>query len=212
MAELRRRVRTILLVDVEVDGRCVDVLVTDGTVREVGVGLSRPTGAEVVHGAGGALLPGLVDHHIHLLATAAAASSVVCGPPEVRNAAALRIALSHAVGDDWVRGTGYHDSVAGPLDRALLDDLVPDRPARVQHRSGGLWILNTRALQAVGIADVPDGRVWRSDERLRSGVGAETPVAGRRDAGAAARRGGRARCGRCDPRPRAAGAACTGGQ
>ena len=31
---------------------------------------------------------------------------------------------------------GYHESVAGPLDRDRLDALVPGRPVRVQHRSG----------------------------------------------------------------------------
>ena len=35
---------------------------------------------------------------------------------------------------EWLRGTGYHESVAGELDRHALDRWVPARPVRVQHR------------------------------------------------------------------------------
>jgi cytosine/adenosine deaminase-related metal-dependent hydrolase len=51
----------------EVAGRIVDVRVAGGVISEVGPGL-RPAPAETVMDArGGALLPGLHDHHIHLL-------------------------------------------------------------------------------------------------------------------------------------------------
>jgi len=56
---------------------------------------------------------------------------------------------------------------------------VPDRPVRVQHRSGGLWMLNSAALDRVAhvldespdverdAAGEPTGRLWRYDARLR---------------------------------------------
>jgi len=56
-----------------------------------------------------------------------------------------------APGDAWVRAIGYHESVAGPLNRWSLDRLAPDRPVRLQHRSGALWILNSAALRALGL-------------------------------------------------------------
>lgn len=69
-----------------------------------------------------------------------------------------------------MRAVGYHESVAGKLDRWMLDGLVPDRPVRVQHRSGALWVWNSAALQTAGLADEGDGRFWREDERLRGFV------------------------------------------
>lgn len=141
----------VLLRDVEVEGRRSDVLLAGGRVAAIGAGLPAPVGAEVVAGGGGALLPGLHDHHLHLLSMAAALDSVDCGPGAVRSPEALAEALRRAPGGPggWVRGTGYHEDVAGPLDRHLLDRLVPDRPVRVQHRSGALWMVNSRGLGEV---------------------------------------------------------------
>lgn len=157
---------SLVLADVEVDGLRTDVQVRDGRVVAIGSGPSRGSPDDRVDGAGGALLPGLADHHLHLFATAAASASVSCGQPDVPDLEALARALQ-AAPTSRVRGVGYHESVAGPLDRALLDRLVPDRPARVQHRSGGQWTLNTLALRELGAPVDGDGRLWRSDPRLR---------------------------------------------
>ncbi|MCD0448840.1 amidohydrolase family protein [Actinocorallia sp. API 0066] len=173
----------VLFRDAEVDGtRRVDVRVAQGVVLEVGPGLARAGEDEVVACAGRALLPGLCDHHVHLLALAAAGRSVRCGPPEVRDAAALKTALRAAApgSDGWIRGVGYAESVAGLLDAGGLDAFRADVPVRVQHRSGALWILNTAAVRAAGLvagddpgierdgAGEPTGRLWRADGWLRS--------------------------------------------
>jgi predicted amidohydrolase YtcJ len=161
----------VLIRDAEVDGRLCDVRIGDGD--------------EVIDAAGGALLPGLTDHHIHLFAAAADLASAVCGPPAVRRAAELGEVLRRAVPDayGWVRGVRYHESVAGDLDRDRLDALRGDVPVRVQHRSGALWMLNSRAADAVGLdavgldtAEHPGierdgegratGRLWRADDWL----------------------------------------------
>ncbi len=159
---------TTLLRGVEVDGRVVDVLLDGGRIAATGADL-RPAGeVAVVEGEGGALLPGLHDHHLHLLATAAALSSVAVGPHDVRDRAGLVAALRRADGalapGVWIRAVGYHERVAGDLDRDALDAIVPGRPVRVQHRTGARWTLNTTALVAAGIETtagepllVPDG-------------------------------------------------------
>jgi predicted amidohydrolase YtcJ len=121
----------------------------------------------VFDSAGGTVLPGLHDHHVHLHSAVAAETSVLVGPPEVRDRAALaQVLATSVVGDDgWIRAIGYHDSVAGPLDRAALDALVPTVPLRVQHRSGVLWILNSAGLARVGLAGHSDGRLRSADPR-----------------------------------------------
>jgi predicted amidohydrolase YtcJ len=73
------------------------------------------------------------------------------------------LASAEAGEDGWIRAVGYHDSVAGPLDRAVLDAMVPTVPLRVQHRSGVLWMLNSAALVRVGLAGHPDGRLRSAD-------------------------------------------------
>jgi cytosine/adenosine deaminase-related metal-dependent hydrolase len=47
-------------------GSLVDLLATDGVIARIGAGLTAPTGATVVDGHGGILLPALVDAHMHL--------------------------------------------------------------------------------------------------------------------------------------------------
>lgn len=121
----------------------------------------------VIDADGGALIPGLHDHHTHILAFAASRSSVQCGPKAAANVKQLRATLAAASSNrepgGWLRGVGYHESTAGPLDRFALDALIGNRPVRVQHRSGHAWFLNTAALQAVGLdplrtqSNVPGG-------------------------------------------------------
>ncbi|WP_329556857.1 amidohydrolase family protein [Streptomyces sp. NBC_00696] len=157
----------MLIRNVEVEGHAeaVDVRIDGGRIAEIGVGLA---GAADVDGRGGALLPGLHDHHIHLAALAAEAASVRVGPADVRGPTAFAAAVVGGPPGEWVRAVGYHESVAGELDRWVLDALAPDRPVRVQHRTGALWVWNSAALRAVGLDG--DGRFWREDERLRGFV------------------------------------------
>src|SRR4051812_39267544 len=161
---------SLLLARVELDGDLRDVRVRNGCVSEVAAWLRPAANEEVVDAGGAALLPGLHDHHIHLLATAAAMTSVQCGPPDVDNRVSLASALRAAPGNGWIRGVGYSDEVAGPLDRNVLDGMLPDRPVRVQHRTGGLWVLNSLALQRTGLDQSGDatGRLWRFDTQLRA--------------------------------------------
>jgi predicted amidohydrolase YtcJ len=164
-----RRTSDLLLRDVVVDGRLVDVRASGGVIAEVGRPLAPRAGDMVVDGRRGALLPGLHDHHIHLVALAAAERSPWVGPPVVTDPDRLAAALhqAHAALDrgEWLRAIGYHESVAGPLDRWSLDALVVDRPVRVQHRTGAEWVLNSLGLAHIGVDDDGTG-----PEEARSGV------------------------------------------
>jgi predicted amidohydrolase YtcJ len=146
------------------DGVIVDVRVSV-RIDDVADTLAPRPGEDVLDAAGGTVLPGLHDHHVHLHSAAAAETSIRVGPPQIRDRAGLATALACAeAGEDgWIRAVGYHDSVAGPLDRAALDALVPTVPLRVQHRSGVLWILNSAGLAGIGLAGHPDGRLRSTD-------------------------------------------------
>lgn len=139
----------MLIRNAEVAGSgVVDVRIEADRIESVG-NLSARQGETSVDARGGALLPGLHDHHIHLRATAAALQSVRCGPPDVFTAEALRARLADFAmrpGIGWIRGNGYHESVAGEIHQAWLDAVVPDLPVRIQHRSGRLWVLNSAAM------------------------------------------------------------------
>jgi 5-methylthioadenosine/S-adenosylhomocysteine deaminase len=47
-----------------------DVLVIDGTIAEIGVGLTAPEGATEVDATGGIIMPGMIDTHRHMWQTA----------------------------------------------------------------------------------------------------------------------------------------------
>lgn len=164
---------TLVLRDVEVAGERVDVRIVDGTIEQIGEAVRTRTSDEVVAGAGGALLPGLWDHHMHLLSAAAAMSSVDVGPRAVRDldgvATALRARARVGGSAGWVRGVGYHESVAGDLDRHVLDRLAIGAPVRIQHRSGALWILDSRGCDAVGLDSLPAPGVERDDSGRPTG-------------------------------------------
>ncbi len=150
------------------DGVVMDVRVSRGCIAAIGTSLPQQRGDEALDAKGGALLPGLHDHHIHLFALAAANASTKCGPPEVQTREDLSRALAAAPRHgDWIRGVGYHQSVAGDLDCWALDALAPsDVPMRIQHRSGALWILNAAAIR---VLDFGRGRLPNGVERNASG-------------------------------------------
>ncbi|HVW81310.1 MAG TPA: amidohydrolase family protein, partial [Mycobacteriales bacterium] len=166
--------------DAEVEGRRVNVRFDRQLVRQVSPHAMTPLGnEEVIEAGGGALLPGLHDHHIHLLATARARTSIDAS-------GGLDALASAPPGTGWIRAVGGSDD----LDAAAIDRVVPDRAVRVQHTSGAMWTLNTVGLIAVGAADSnepgierdgqgrPTGRLFRLDDWLRARVKDEMPDLG----------------------------------
>lgn len=157
-----------------------DVRIIDGHIAAIGALPTLP-GEQVVDARGGALLPGLHDHHIHMAALAARRDSILCGPPDVSDEAALAAQLG-APGTGWLRGIAYHESVAGMPDRAMLDHMAPHRPVRIQHRSGRMWFFNSAGLDLIlssappppGL-DAATGRLFDEDHWLRGALGGTPP-------------------------------------
>jgi predicted amidohydrolase YtcJ len=179
----------VLIQNAEIAGRCLDLRCEGGLIIERADRLEVRLGERILEAHGGALLPGLHDHHFHLFAMAAKLTSIDCGPPEVdsRDAFAERLRRG-APNADWLRGTGYFESVAGPLDRNVLDGFRSETPLRIQHRSGAMWFLNSRAIRVLDLDGRPTpsgverdssgratGRLFRVDEWLRAQLPASAP-------------------------------------
>lgn len=165
----------MLIHGAEVDGRLVDVRVAGG--RVVSVTPSTRSVPESVAAGGAALLPGLVDHHVHLIAAAAAARSVDVSGDE----GLAPLAAAAQEGEGWLRAVGAQYEVT----RRDLDELVQDRPVRVQHRGGSVWTLNSAGLDEVARLSGPvsaeerrTGQIWRDDRRLRARTISELPDLG----------------------------------
>lgn len=164
---------------------CADLRVEHGHIEAIGHLTALP-GEAIIDADGGALLPGLHDHHIHLPALAAKQASVICGPPEVTDEPALAARLASLAGTGWIRGILYHESVMGLPDARALDRLVAHRPLRIQHRSGRMWLLNSAGLDALldlapappGLKRGPEGfagHLFEEDDWLRATLAARPP-------------------------------------
>ena len=162
-----------------------DLRTHDAAIAEIGQLAALP-GEAVLDAAGGALLPGLHDHHIHLTALAARRASLWCGPPAVTTAKDLACVLAAAPGTGWLRGIGYHESVMGLPNARELDHLLPDRPLRIQHRSGRMWLFNSTGLELALAGSPPPaglerdgsgytGRLFEEDDWLRSALASSPP-------------------------------------
>lgn len=183
----------MLIKGAEIYSRGVDdVRIEQGIITTIGQ-LAPLPGETVVDASGGALLPGLHDHHIHFLSYAAALASLDCSPAAAPTHEALaRLLQQQPACDSWLRGTGYHESIAGDIDRHWLDQYCPDRPVRIQHRTGRLWIFNSRGLAlltaAAGFSTTPpslpdesleSGRFFDADQTLASLIGRQLPPVNR---------------------------------
>jgi predicted amidohydrolase YtcJ len=159
-------VPTLVLRQAEVEGELVDVRVEGARISALGPP-GTVAGADVeIECAGGALLPGLHDHHLHLLSMAAVAGSV-----DVSTDLDQRLRQAHRTArpEQPLRAVHYDEAIEGHLDRWRLDALAPGRAVRVQHRSGALWVLSTAALEQVGALESTDVELERDDDGRPTG-------------------------------------------
>jgi predicted amidohydrolase YtcJ len=175
----------VLIRNAEIRGGEVSDLRTNGATIAATGRMEPLPGETVLDAHGGALLPGLHDHHIHLAGLAARAASVWCGPPDITTPEQLAECLRRP-GSGWLRAIGYHESVLGLPSARELDRLLPDRPLRMQHRGGRMWLLNSAALSLLLERSEPPpelerdasgftGRLFDSDDWLRQALGSTPP-------------------------------------
>ncbi len=133
--------------------------------------------AERIDCAGGTVLPGLIDPHLHLLALAARRAQVDCEALADVDAvlAAVAAHARRAPAGTWVRGVGLDEQRLGRLPtRAELDRVAPGRPVRLRHRSRHASVLNTPGLERLGpmrAADRESGLVAGREHAVSRAVG-----------------------------------------
>ena len=143
------------------------VVVRDDRIVWAGTDSNLPAfaGSEtsVIDCRGGTLVPGFHDAHMHLLAYASSLDSVDCRPSQVSSVEDIirQIALRAArtPPGDWVSAGGYDPfylSERRHPTRWELDRAAPDHPVRLDHRSGHACVLNSPAMERVGIAEDTD--------------------------------------------------------
>jgi predicted amidohydrolase YtcJ len=150
---------------------------------------------EVVDLAGGLLVAGFQDAHVH--PAVAGVQMLRCDLSAERSvdgylAVVAKYAKDHP-DSAWVCGGGWSMDVfpGGTPTRGMLDAVLPDRPVLLTNRDGhGAWV-NTAALEVAGVGrdtvDPADGRIEREPDGFPAGtlqegavdlVGAHVPVAG----------------------------------
>jgi predicted amidohydrolase YtcJ len=154
------------------------VVVKDGSIFRVDVnGDPRNFTGRRINCNGKTLVPGFNDAHCHILAFASTLLSVDCTPSSVSSIGdikgRIRKRVQTASESEWIRAFGYDEFYLEErrhLNRFDLDEAAPDHPVKLMHRSGHACVLNSRAMEIVGITNEtqePDGGMI--DRDIQSG-------------------------------------------
>jgi predicted amidohydrolase YtcJ len=133
----------------------------------------------IISSAGGLVVPGLMDEHVHFLSGGYQLSSV-----DLRDAASpqefvgrIKAFAAERKPGEWILGGDWdHEKWPGsPLPtRQWIDSVTPHNPVFVSRLDGHMALANTLALKAAGItrtsADIPGGTIVR-DSRTHEPTG-----------------------------------------
>lgn len=162
----------------------IDIGIREGRIAAIGSDLNA-IGLEY-DARGLSVGPGLHDHHLHLMATAARMESIDLADCANADSAIARLRGGAGPLGAWVRAIGYDERHAGLPDREQLDSWLPRNPLRIQDRTGAYWLLNSAAIAKIGgppyaacvelgARGEPSGRIWRGDAWLRERIGSAPP-------------------------------------
>lgn len=153
------------------------VYVEGSHVRFVGTGapprhLAR-VNTRLIDCQGMTLVPGFNDAHVHIFATASSSIGVDCSHQSVNSISDIGEKLmeraARTATGSWVKGFGYHEfnllEKTHPT-RWDLDEWVPHHPVRLRHTSGHAVVLNSKALELVGISKSTPDPVYGVIDRI----------------------------------------------
>lgn len=138
-------------------GEPVDVHLVGGRIADIAPAGALPRSGAVLDGAGGWVLPGLRDHHVHTVQWALAARRVSLEGAETAAAAAAIMGAAPADPEGRRVGSGFRDALwPDAPDLALLDAATGDIPTYLINADVHSVWLNSAALRREGMAS-PDG-------------------------------------------------------
>ena len=123
-----------------------------------------PANLQEIDGTGLTVTPSFHDTHMHLLSYAANLLAYDIGLGSLSKEVFIR-SVRKAARDqrnaDVVRVSGMDHGLTNmpgnlQVDNALLDEALPERPLRIQTRSGHAHVLNSAAMHLAGIGDSTD--------------------------------------------------------
>ena len=168
----------ILITDVRVEDRAVDVRIEDARIAELGPsGSVTATGATRVEGGGGHLLPGFVDAHVHLVLAGTVREQVDLSRCRDRADFERRLKQRAATlptdgPDAWLIGHGWLESDWGgeAPDRSWLAR-CGDRPVVCVKHDHHAILVNDVVLEMLGeIESPPGGEVVRDADGRPTGL------------------------------------------
>ncbi len=127
---------------------------------------------QVIDCAGRTVVPGFNDAHLHLFSLIRKLTSIDLSPQKVRSIADIKEAVRKKAlatpPGQWISGTDYNEFyLEGKRcpTRRDLDEVAPNHPVVLSHRSLHACVLNSVALKLAGIAketpEPPDARIER---------------------------------------------------
>jgi predicted amidohydrolase YtcJ len=156
--------------------------ITGGNISFVGsktaIEKSFANDFELLDCGGGTIVPGFIDAHCHLRAFAESLVTLDMKPAQGFSSmadikAAIRSMTQKALPGTWIRGSGYNEFYLAEKrhpTRWDLDEVSPNHPVKLTHRSGHAHVLNSLALQAANISiETPDPAGGLIDRHINTG-------------------------------------------
>lgn len=130
---------------------------------------------------GATLIPGFIDTHNHILMHALHKNKIDCSTPPNKSIEdildKIRDRADNIPPSEWIEGYGYDDTLLEEMrhpTRDELDKAAPKHPVFINHVSGHLAAVNSRALELAGIdesvRDTKKGQFGRDKEGKLNGV------------------------------------------
>ena len=150
------------------DGR-IQVVAGNKTLKDL-----KRSDTQVIDCCGKTVMPGFCDTHFHLQSTAAKSVTLDVSPAaDVYSISDLQERIrgnsKKLASGAWIRASDYHEfnlAEGRHPTRWDLDEAAPDHPVKLTHQSRHAHVLNSLALNRVGIStntpDPPGGLIDRS--------------------------------------------------
>lgn len=158
---------------VAVRGDRIAAVGSSAEIRKLALGDTR-----VIDAAGGMVVPGFIDSHIHFITGGHRLASVQLRDARTPEEFIARIKAFAATLPEgsWITGGDWdHEHWGGELpSRTWIDSITPNHPVWVTRLDGHMSLANSAALRAAGVTrdvrDVPGGTIVRDENGELTGV------------------------------------------